>query len=128
VGEISDSRIRPLGSMLACPCHVAVTAGEAKGRWVGRSCRPADSGDGKRGRNLTLYSGHVTHNTSTHQHLLKILGTAWEEKIKRKIRSKYTIFEFMDFALHMEVRIRLTPVYQLIGLCDPRGHDLLILT
>jgi hypothetical protein len=35
--------------MLACPCHVAVTAGEAKGGWIGRSCRPADSGDGKRG-------------------------------------------------------------------------------
>lgn len=49
VGEISDSRIRPLGGMLACPCHVAVTAGEAKGGWVGRSCRAADSGDGKRG-------------------------------------------------------------------------------
>ena len=73
---------------------------------------------GKGGKNLTLYSGHVTHNTSTHQHLLKILGTTWGAKIRRKIRSKYTIFEIMDFALHMEVRIRLTPVYQSIGLCD----------
>jgi hypothetical protein len=85
VGEISDSRIRPLGGMLACPCHVAVTAGEAKGGWVGRSCRAADSGTGKGGRNLTLYSGHVTHNTSTHQHLLKILGRPGVEQTRGKM-------------------------------------------
>jgi hypothetical protein len=51
---------------------------------------------GKGGKNLTLYSGHVTHNTSTQQHLLKILGTTWGAKVRRKIRRKYTIFEIMD--------------------------------
>jgi hypothetical protein len=73
----------------------------------------------KGGKNLTLYSGHVTHNTSTHQHLLNILGTTWGANIRH--------LTYMDFGLHMEVRIRLTPVYQSIGLCDPRGHELLIL-
>ncbi len=109
MGEISDSRIRRLGGMLALPCHVAVTGG-----WVGSSCRAADSGDGRRGRTWRCTAGHVTHYTSTSTH--KTYFRCWErpggkqQKWGGSWRTKSTIPKNMDYAMQMAVRIRLTPV------------------